>query len=197
MWNEKLLNGDSFTDKDFDILLPEEHRTVAFTHWTPLNIIEKVVEFIKDNKCQKVLDIGSGVGKFCLIGASLSNAHFHGVEIRKQSHLYALSLAKATQLNNISFANQNICDVDFLPYDCFYYYNPFFENIDANRSIDNSLVLSEQNYQNYVQYIKTELNKKEEGTFLISFHTNPYEIPNSYKMLYEFENLFLCFWKKM
>jgi cyclopropane fatty-acyl-phospholipid synthase-like methyltransferase len=196
MWNQKLLNGDYFSDRDFDDLLPEEIKAAAYTHWTPINIIERVVEFINENQCQNVLDIGSGVGKFCLIAATLSKAHFQGVEIRKQLHFYSLSLAKASQLKNVSFSQENICDVDFEPFDCFYYYNPFFENIDPIRSIDNSLELSEHQYQNYVQCIQKALNKKTNGTFLITYQTNPKEIPNSYQLIYEEEGLDLCFWRK-
>lgn len=196
MWNEKLLNGDSFFDRDFDFLLPDEVRVSAYTHWTPILVIEKAVEFINEKKCKKVLDIGSGVGKFCLIASSLCKAHFHGIEIRKQSHLYAISLAKNTQLNNVSFSNMNVCDVNFSPYDCFYYFNPFFENINPDRSIDKNIVLNEQLHQKYVAHIKRELNKKGIGTVLITYHTNQIEVPNSFELVYEFENLDLCFWIK-
>jgi predicted RNA methylase len=193
---DKLKIGQNILDRDFEILFPEEFRRSAFNHWTPIEIIKRICEFINEKGCQNILDIGSGVGKFCLIGSLLSSAKFHGVEIRKKYHLYAISIAKSNQLNNAIFSNLDICEVSFEPYDCFYYFNPFFETLDPKRSIDDQLILSENNRLKYIHHVKSELHKKPIGTILVTYFTNKIEIPNSYKLMFEYENLDLCFWEK-
>src|SRR5438093_750487 len=57
------------TDARLHKLYPESIRSLARMHWSPLYIIQKVIPYLAPNDTVKVLDIGSGVGTFCLAGA--------------------------------------------------------------------------------------------------------------------------------
>ncbi|SEO26741.1 hypothetical protein [Niastella yeongjuensis] len=71
-------------DSHLNKLYPESIQLLAARHWTPLNIIQLVIPFLVTHPGIKVLDIGSGVGKFCVAGAYYKPyASFYGVEQRK------------------------------------------------------------------------------------------------------------------
>jgi 16S rRNA A1518/A1519 N6-dimethyltransferase RsmA/KsgA/DIM1 with predicted DNA glycosylase/AP lyase activity len=193
---DKIRNGIEISDKEFDLLLPESIRKQAEIHWTPFEIIQKCADFITQENCKNILDIGSGVGKFCMITSALTGAKITGVEIRKNLHLYAQSIAQSYLLSQVSFINQNITETDFSPYDCFYYYNPFFENIVLENTIDSAIPLKTQAFNAYTQFVKNELEKKEKGTCLMSYFTSHEHIPNAYQLIEHDENLSLSFWKK-
>src|SRR5436305_754412 len=80
MLNE-LLNPALFrNDKAFDQLYPEHIRKLSQLHWTPVDIASKAADFLAI-PCARVLDIGSGVGKFCLAAGSFHpETLFFGIE---------------------------------------------------------------------------------------------------------------------
>src|SRR5690606_25332680 len=84
------------------------------------------------------LDIGSGSGKFCLIGSLTSPGQFVGVERRK----YLCEVAKESAIrlgSSAKFSNEDAFVIDWSYYDAFYLYNPFYELKEADVRIDSSL----------------------------------------------------------
>lgn len=183
------------TDKDFDSLLSESIRKQSEIHWTPLHIIEQSIEFFNEHSCSHLLDIGSGAGKFCLIGGTLTNAQLTGVEIRKHLHLQAFALKKDLGLNHVHLINKNIIEIDFSTFDGFYYFNPFFENIEEEGRIDHSLNYKTEQYHLYTNHVKKELDALKSGTCLVTYWTSEASIPESFQLIEEQSNL--CFWKKL
>lgn len=57
------------TDEQFHELYPLSIATLAKRHWTPLAVAQKAARFLATNNGVRILDIGSGVGKFCLSAA--------------------------------------------------------------------------------------------------------------------------------
>ena len=66
--NEKNLSINRFfsSDNRFNTLYPEPIRLLAARHWTPLNVARRASLFLAAEHGARILDIGSGVGKFCL-----------------------------------------------------------------------------------------------------------------------------------
>ena len=60
------------SDKIFNSLYPKPIQEVAEKHWTPLEVAKKAAAFLATSPDVKILDIGSGSGKFCLTAA-----HYH------------------------------------------------------------------------------------------------------------------------
>lgn len=186
------------SDLIFNSLYPKHILEVADKHWTPINVAKKAAAFLAISPDVKVLDIGSGSGKFCLVAA---HEHplttFYGVEQRQNLVDLSTDLAKELELENVSFACDNICNIEFEKYDYFYFYNSFYENVPGTQKIDSTIKYSEDLYNYYNRYLYKQLKKKPEGTRLVTYHSFGSEIPAGYEVVNTDYNEFLKFWIKV
>ncbi len=186
------------SDKIFNSLYPKSIQEVADKHWTPLEVATKAAAFLAISPDVKVLDVGSGSGKFCLTAARYHpQTFFYGIEQR--AHLVELSteLAQKLQLANVSFIRDNIINVDFENFDHFYFYNSFYENVKGTQKIDSSIQYSDELYHYYNRYLYKQLNKKPTGTRLVTYHSFGIEIPSGYEIVHTDYSEFLKFWVKV
>jgi len=177
------VNASLFSnDAAFDWIYPEHFQLLSLKHWTPVAIARKAAEFLAEPGA-RVLDIGSGIGKFCLAaGYFFPETHFYGVEQRHELVYHAEEAKGYTQLPNVNFIYANITQVNFKEFDHFYFYNSFYENIDPDNQIDDTIEISEGLYTYYTQYLFKALDEKPSGTRLVTFHISGGEIPTSYKL---------------
>src|SRR6266851_3314421 len=92
------------TDQAFDSLYPAAMRKLSRRHWTPLYITESILDFLVPENGVSVLDIGSGIGKFCIAaGYYRPNAFFTGIEQRKGLVNYAENALSGIALPNVQF----------------------------------------------------------------------------------------------
>ena len=183
------------SDRKFNSLYPKPIQEVAEKHWTPLEVAKKAADFLAISPDVKILDVGSGAGKFCLTAAYHHPfTLFYGVEQR--TYLVELSekLAKELQLENIYFICDNITNIDFEKYDHFYFYNSFYENIQGTQKIDSSIEYSTELYNYYNCYLFKQLIKKPAGTRLVTYHSFGNEIPPFYEVVHTDYNEYLKFW---
>ena len=197
---EKRIPGEKWfcTDDQFNLLYPFSVRTAARRHWTPLGVARKVSNFLSIESNARILDIGSGVGKFCLAAAYYKPYAFYcGVEQRKSLVYHAETARQILHLENVSFIHGNFTQLDFKNYDHFYFYNAFYENLAGTDKIDDSIAYSGELYNYYNRYLFKQLEQKPAGTRLATFHSLEDEIPQSYHQVgFEFDNL-LKFWIKI
>ncbi|MGN6530479.1 MAG: methyltransferase domain-containing protein [Ginsengibacter sp.] len=186
------------SDRVFNSLYPKPIQEAAEKHWTPLAVAEKAAAFLAASPDAKVLDIGSGCGKFCLTAA---NTHplslFYGIEQRANLVALSTELAEKLKLKNVFFICDNITNIDFTPYDSFYFYNSFYENITGTQKIDFSVKYSEELYNYYNRYLYKQLAKKPAGTRLVTYHSFGSEIPADFEVVHTDYNEFLKFWIKV
>jgi len=162
-----------------------------------MGIAKKAAGFLAAEEGKKILDIGSGVGKFTLIGAHYHpRSFFYGVEQRSELHHYALSAKEYTGTENATFINQNFTQVNLAAYDHFYFYNAFFENLVTNDRIDHRIEYSDSLYQYYSRFLYRELDRKPAGTRLVTFHSSEDEIPPSYQVIDASTDFLLKMWMK-
>jgi SAM-dependent methyltransferase len=186
------------SDLQFHKLYPEQLLAQSSMHWTPLHIARKAAEFLAVEKGSKILDIGSGAGKFCLTAAYYQwDSVFYGVEQREDLVNFSGLAADTLGLQNVSFIHTNITSVDFKEYDHFYFYNAFFENINNEYRIDESIPYSRELYSVYNRHVYKQLEKKPGGTRLATFHSMEDEIPVSYYEVASTEDNLLKFWTKV
>ena len=98
------INPDIF-DKDtiFDDLYPEHIQELSLMHWTPVDIAKKASDFLA-LPSTRVLDIGSGVGKFCITaGFFHPETTFCGVEQRSELFTIAELAKEEINLPNVHF----------------------------------------------------------------------------------------------
>ena len=146
-------------DSDFDKVFTSKYRKLSKIHWTPVEIIKTTIDWLELTSNSKVLDIGSGVGKFCLQGALLSKAQFTGVEKRKTLVSQANKVKSEFKIDNIEFIHANIVEIDFFNFNAFYYYNPFCEQIALSGLIDKSIVFDKKKYDNYEEYVLSQFDR--------------------------------------
>jgi SAM-dependent methyltransferase len=180
---EYLKAGIEVTDIEFDKIYPEDFQKLSKRHFTPLAIAKMAAEYLISAPNTRILDIGSGVGKFCAIGATCTKGHFTGVEQRENLHQIAKEIATKYTIKNTQFIHGNIMDIDFKAFDGFYFFNAFFENILQDDSIDKSLELNKKLFVEYSMYVRKELGKMPLGTKLVTYYAYSEEIPLNYSVI--------------
>ncbi|MBO9203499.1 MULTISPECIES: class I SAM-dependent methyltransferase [Niastella] len=194
----KSINRWLSTDAQFNKLYPKSIQILAAKHWTPLHITQLVAPFLVTHPGIKVLDIGSGVGKFCLAGACYkSHATFYGVEQRKNLVDQAEKAAGKLGVQNVHFIHSNITDLDFRQYDHFYFFNSFYENLMDKDKIDDNITYSTYLYNYYHNQLYKKLNGMPAGTRIATFHCLDNTIPPSYQLIDEKDGTLLKFWIKV
>jgi SAM-dependent methyltransferase len=184
------------TDREFDAIYPRSIRRHAEQHFTSLSVARRSAAFLASEPGSKVLDIGSGAGKFCLVGAVTTNGHFTGVEQRKELVDLSARLALTYKIRQVSFVHGNVMDIDFSAFDAFYIFNPFYENVHAGSSMDNTVLLSPSLYESYSSYTSAKMAALPVGTRLATYYTSPSIVPQSYEEVDSFEDGKLKFWTK-
>lgn len=191
------LKGWFNSDKDFHRLYPLDIQKLANRHWTPLDVARTASEFLAPGNGLKILDIGSGVGKFCLTaGHYRPNGLFYGIEQRKDLHDYSHRVKDQLKLSNVSFRNGNFTQLDFAKFDHFYFYNSFYENITGIEKIDNKIEHSLSLFNYYNWYLYKQLEQKPAGTRIATYHSLEDEIPRSYYVVKTHFDGQLKFWIK-
>ena len=183
-------------DDEFNELYPAAIRALAAEHWTPVEVAKRAAEYLAPTPGTRVLDIGSGAGKFCIVGAACTEGQFTGVEQR--GHLVEVSKSVATtfELSNAQFIKANITDVAFANFNSFYFFNSFHENRSLVNKIDESVDTSPSHFAKYSAYVTRELSKAPPRTRLVTYWTCLWDVPAHFQRVRsEFDGL-LDFWEK-
>ncbi len=186
------------SDESFNQLLPDHLREVAAKHWTPIDVGKKAAQFLATHDGARILDIGSGAGKFCFIAAFYHpGVNFTGVEQRVELIDFCNRMKQRLGLKNVEFIHGNIKDFDIASYDHFYFYNSFYENIPGTQKIDYKVTYSESLYNYYNLVLYKKLNKTPSGTRLVTYHSLGQEVPPGFAILQTDYNEFLKFLQKI
>ncbi|HMR91990.1 MAG TPA: class I SAM-dependent methyltransferase [Chitinophagaceae bacterium] len=186
------------SDNQFDQLYPAFIRKLTARHWTPLHIARQSAAFLAVEDGARILDIGSGAGKFCLAAAHYQPAaSFYGVEQRSSLVSQAKQLKNLLSLRNAHFLQGNFTQLDFRDFDHFYFYNSFYENLPGTEKIDEQVDYSEELYHYYNRYLYRLLDQKPAGTRLVTFHSLEGEVPPGYHVVSSENNELLKFWIKI
>ena len=181
-----ILNDPDFAQTVFDNILPIYYLSLSTIHWTPVEIVSLASEFLSDlPKNSKILDIGSGCGKFCLTLSYLIENEIHGIEQRIDLFNIAETIRATNNINHVKFINGNMLDiVDWDQYDVFYLYNPFQEHvtdIDLMR-IDEVIDFNDKYFAQYTSEVFRRLSWAAKGTKLITFHGYAGRVPDTWKL---------------
>jgi SAM-dependent methyltransferase len=170
----------SIEDEKFDLIYPRRIRQLSSTFWTPVAVAAEAAKFLVTAPETRVLDIGCGPGKFCLVAASLTDGHFTGVEQR--SDLVAAAGQAATNLGlaNVEFIHGNVIEIDFADYDAFYLFNPFEENMHYGHKIDREVPLSAALFKRYTSHVAAQLGARAIGTRVVTYAGYADDIPACY-----------------
>ncbi|MBS1664604.1 MAG: methyltransferase domain-containing protein [Bacteroidetes bacterium] len=196
--NKHFPGGAPDSDAEFMGVYPPGVRALDKYHWTPLAVIKKAARFLSGGGDVRILDIGSGVGKFCLAGAfHAPEASYYGVEQRKWLIDCAEGVREKMGLKNVSFIHGNFTQIDFRYYDHFYFYNAFYENLTGTDKIDHSIEYSEELFDYYNRYLFRQLQRKPKGTRLCTLCSLEYEVPPDFQVVGVDGGEMLKFWVKV
>lgn len=186
------------SDREFNQLYPQTIQLLAQNHWTPLLVAKKAAEFLATNKGSRVLDIGSGVGKFCLAAAHYKpHSFFYGVEQRETLIAHAETVKQQLAYANANFIHGNFTKIDFKQYDHFYFYNSFYENVYGTQKIDSSLEYNGELYEYYTHHLHRQLSKMPEGTKMATYHVLEDEMFAGFHIVGTDSDNLLKFWEKI
>lgn len=183
-------------DLVFDDLYPRNIKNLSQLHWTPLNIAQMAADFLSEPNT-KILDIGSGVGKFCITAGFYNpQSCFHGIEQRQDLFLFAKLAKNKIGLSNVEFIHGNLTDLDFDNYDHFYFFNSFYENLHPENSIDKNIEITADLYDYYTTFLFDKLDRKPSGTKLVTYHGAKEQVPSSYTLIDGSKHWALKMWMK-
>jgi hypothetical protein len=184
------------SDREFDQLFPIYIQDLSAIHWTPLNVAAIAARFLAPDATARVIDIGAGIGKFCIAGCIYSKGTFTGIEQRKNFVTIGNKVIRQLRLSNVSLLHGNFTDLDITPYTGIYFYNSFHENLVFDDALDNKIEMSGELFGRYTAHLLDQLNAMPIGTRLATFWLSVTEIPGSYKLKEQHFNGRLKLWVK-
>lgn len=177
-----LAQGLTLEDLAFDEVYEPRWRRCSPRFWTPVAVALRAASWFEERGGRRVLDIGSGAGKACIVGARTTALEFVGLEQRGELVDAAKRAATALGVaSRVSFVHGAIGRFDAAPFDCMYLYNPFAENLYAEESrLDDSVELSEARFVEDIHTVERVLDAAAVGTKVITYFGFGGRIPNSF-----------------
>lgn len=180
-----LRRGDPGADAAFDRLLPAELRKVSSDYWTPMSVIRRVAGWLRAERVDAIVDIGSGAGKFCVATALLTSCRVVGLEQRPSLVAVARSLATIFDVDDrVDFVEGAFGDVPTPPATAYYVFNPFGEYaFSPARDLDDDVAFSEAAYTRDVDALTRFLSRAPAGTLVVTLNGFGADPPSSYEQI--------------
>jgi predicted RNA methylase len=173
-------------DGDFDALYAGSIRARSSQFWTPVAVATRAAHLIARHEVRRVLDVGSGPGKFCLTAACAHpEVAFTGVEQRL--HLVEAARRAGTVLGveNVSFLTGDVTNLPWAEFDGLYLFNPFAENVYArDEQFDDTVELSTSKYCADIRRVRAALTAATPGMVMVTYHGTGGPIPGSYELVH-------------
>jgi SAM-dependent methyltransferase len=177
--------SDVDEDDVFDHRLPRRIQRKSSIHFTPVAVARRAARLLAPDPGMRVLDVGAGPGKFCVVAASeVPTCTFVGVELRP--HLVQLARQLATRLSvaNAIFLEGDAFALDWSEYDAFYFYNPFAEQLfETGLLLDRTLTFSPSKFLDYVMGARRRMAAARIGTRVVTYHSFGAPAPYGYDLI--------------
>jgi len=178
-----LRRGIPVADLIFDRIYPKEISEKSNIHWTPVKIAMVAAKMLEENGSSRILDVGSGCGKFCVVASLVGQGKYFGVEQRLYLSSIAEESAVGLKANNAKFIHGDAFSLDWNEFDAFYFYNPFYELNEVTRRIDKSLdKKGPTDFVTHVHETIRRLSGLKKGTKMLTYHGYGGLIPAPYKL---------------
>jgi SAM-dependent methyltransferase len=167
---DRLRAGLDVFDADWDRLYPKAARGPSRLHFTPVAVARRAAEWLVTRPGTRVLDVGAGVGKFCLVGALVSEGVFTGVEQRPHFVEIAREVADRGKIPRCRFVAGDVTTIDWRAFDAFYLYNPFAEHRLGFPPIDGTIERAPERHRALVASVEEALAQLPCGARAVTFH---------------------------
>jgi hypothetical protein len=172
-------------DATFDRFLPFEYRLASRYFWSPLQAIACAAKWLDELRIDTVVDIGSGVGKFCIGAALASRSSFIGIEHRRELVNVARGVARVFDLGaRVRFVEGTFGEVTVPTASCYYFFNPFgesaFRPVDR---LDDEVEVSQARSLRDIYLAEQLLAAAPPGTFVMTYNGFGGTLPDSYELV--------------
>ena len=168
------------SDRRFDVLYPPDLRAHSKVHFTPVKVALRLRDWLGDESGLRVLDVGSGVGKFCLVFAASGPGRVTGIEQRPNLHEAAVNASALLGLRNTTFLCGRMEELDWSAFNVFYFFNPFYERIAQRRGLDDRTPPNAGLYYEHVRVARTKLDSAKSGTRVVTYHGMGWRLPSNW-----------------
>ena len=178
-----LRHGSPMEDRDFDRVYPTEQRFRSWLHWTPIDVAQRACALLAPRSGSKVLDVGSGVGKVCLVGALTTDSQWFGIERDSEMVQAAIEAARKLHVEDRAhFLLGDIAGMDWSEFDAFYLFNPFAEILFTAVSDMDALDRREA-YVAHIELVQHRLSTVGPGTRVVTYHGFGGDMPPGFDLV--------------
>jgi SAM-dependent methyltransferase len=172
-------------DETFDQQLTHYERERSRQYWTPVAVAARVAAAFSGHGAKKILDVGCGPGKFCVVAGSLQrDLELHGIEQRPRLVRLGLGLVRRFGAPNVRLSTGDATLVPWDEYDGLYFFNPFAENTyERDDRFDNEVTFSTMRFGAELLRAESLLARARLGTVLVTYHGLGGAIPSSYELV--------------
>jgi predicted RNA methylase len=169
------------SDAELDQVFPEELRDRSQLHWTPVAVAVRAAELLAPTPDVRVLDVGAGVGKVCVIGALVTGAMWWGIEqdavqvAAANRAAWALDVTRRTR-----FVHGDGSRLPWDEFDAIYFYNPFSTVMLAPHA---SPFVRYATIQSTLRRIEQRLAATRSGTRVVTFHGFGGKLPAGFTLV--------------
>jgi SAM-dependent methyltransferase len=168
-------------DELFDRQYPPTQRTRSSVHWTPVDVAMRISELLATAPGGRILDIGAGVGKACIVGALTTASLWTGIERNHAMVRVARTTARRLGVDHRTrFISGEALDLDWSLFGGFYLYNPFAEAL-FDDAVDPCV--RHATYRNEVATVAAKLTATRPGTRLVTYHGFGGDIPDGFELV--------------
>lgn len=178
-----LAEGKAVSDHRFDGLYPPEVRVHSRIHFTPVKVALRVREWLGNEPGLRVLDVGSGCGKFCLVFAASGPGKVTGIEQRPNLHQTAEAASALLGLRNTSFLCGRMEDLDWAGFNTFYFFNPFYERIVYRQGMDDRTPPHASLYFDHLRVVREKLDQAKRGSRVLTYHGMGGRLPSDWLLI--------------
>ena len=181
-----VLRGDGCpSDRAFDRFLPEPLQQVSPEFWSPLVVARRAAGWFQEAGVRSVVDIGSGVGKFCVAGALSGPCRFIGLEQRPFLIKSARGLARLFDVTDrVQFVLGSLGNVPTPAADAYYFFNPFGDySVGLHPRAEEDRAAVQEQYARDVAAAQQLLRDAPAGTCLLALNGFGGSLPPGYRLL--------------
>jgi SAM-dependent methyltransferase len=179
---DALRRGTLVDDRVFDDVFPLDVRLRSAVYWTPVEVAVRAAKLLTERPGATILDVGAGVGKFCIVAAAVVDADVRGIEHRP--HLVQIARDAAAKIGvTPSFDHGTTADHDVARVDGFYFFNPFAENLCPGVDrLDATVELGETRFWRDLGATQEMLSRARIGARVVTFCGLGGELPSTFEL---------------
>jgi predicted RNA methylase len=175
---DALDRDDPILDATFDQVFPAALRGLSEIHWTPVAVAVRAARLLAPWDDTRVLDVGAGTGKLCLVGALTTRARWYGIEEAAPLVDAATAAARALGVESTTtFGRGDVGSLDWGLFDALYFFNPFASALEES---DDDPIERWSRFGREVKETQERLLAVRPGTRVVTYHGLGGEVPDGY-----------------